>query len=221
MCREETMRESIDHVDKDLFERVWKLVSEIGVQERHFNVLQSTYRNMASAWLLATFGGIGFALTQRPLIGIDYELLMAGVAAAGCVGIMLLWGLDLLVYQHLLDACFVVGLILEKQRSWLPPLRSNMLASQVDRGVVFLFRLIAFYVAPVALLLILAGGFVGLWFANHQLPQLAPLSALGGFALAVAASVSIYRKTHAYDIVEMKLDEYRKSGQQFEPVGWM
>src|SRR3954465_7586391 len=26
MCREETMRESIDHVDKDLFERVWKLV---------------------------------------------------------------------------------------------------------------------------------------------------------------------------------------------------
>src|SRR5262245_38062724 len=103
------MRETLDRVDDKLFDRTWKLITEIGVQERHFNGLQSTYRNMASGWLLATFGGMGFALTQK--ITVDYELLLAAMAVAGSAGIVLLWTLDLMVYQRLLDACFAEGVV--------------------------------------------------------------------------------------------------------------
>jgi len=201
------MRETIERVDDKLFERVWKLVTEIGVQERHFNGLQSTYRYMASAWLLATFGAMGFALTQKIAVAIDYELLLAGMALAGCAGIVLLWILDMLVYQRLLDACFVEGLILEKQHSWLPSLRSNMIASQRGRRPVFLLRVVGFYLAPVVLLLVVATGAMALWLAHRDRPELAVALALGGVAVACAASIVIYWQTHANDIVERRLGE--------------
>lgn len=74
------MQDTLESVDKETFERVWKIASEIGVAERHFNDLQTGYRNMASGWLLATFGGIGFAVTQTLHIGFDRELLVAAIA---------------------------------------------------------------------------------------------------------------------------------------------
>lgn len=45
------MEKSIESVEKETFDRIWKIIEEIGEQERHFNNIQARYRNMASAWL--------------------------------------------------------------------------------------------------------------------------------------------------------------------------
>jgi hypothetical protein len=111
--------------DKDTFEKIWDVVKECGEEERHFNNLQSAYRGIASTWLLATFGAVGFLLFNK-----DGELVHPGIAAAVCFagafGIGLIWKLDLDVYHRLLVAVFQEGLKLEDEFKWLPRFRTNM-----------------------------------------------------------------------------------------------
>ena len=203
------MRQTVETVDKEMFERVWKIVEEIGVQERHFNGLQTGYRSMASAWLLATFAGIGFASTQTIQIGIDRELLVAAIAVAGGVGIALLWVLDLLVYHRLLDSCFIEGLILEERYPWLPPFRSNMMQTQQGQGV--LFRTVGFYLAPVGLLIFIAGGALALWFYREKYPLSAGLAVVVSVIVALLAGIALRAKTENTSALEMRLAAARRS----------
>jgi hypothetical protein len=200
--------ETIDSVDRELFDRVCKVIGEIGVQERHFNGIESEYRKMASTWLLATFGAMGFSLTQNFQIAIDREVLLAGVAVAGCVGILLLWTIDLLVYHRLLDSCFAEGHKLELRYRWLPPVRVDMMDTQDREGV--LTRVVLFYLAPVAFLLLVAGGALSLWFARMQQPGAALTAAIGGLAVAVAMAVLMILKTGNTRKTEEELDRARK-----------
>jgi len=70
----------IESVDKKTFERVWKIVEEIGTEERHFNTLQGM-RGMASAWLLASIIAIGLVTLKVMSIGIDPGLKKAIIPA--------------------------------------------------------------------------------------------------------------------------------------------
>jgi hypothetical protein len=80
-----------DNVDHHLFERVWKELSELASAERHFNTLESSYRALASTWLLATFAGAGFVLTaDRLQVPFDKIWLVVVIGLAGCIGITLL-----------------------------------------------------------------------------------------------------------------------------------
>ena len=187
------MRQAIESVDPQVFDRIWKIAQEIGAQERHFNSVQTGYRNMASAWLLASFAGIGFALSQKLEIVFDRELLVVAVALAGGLGISLLWVLDLLVYHRLLDSCFIEGLILEERYPWLPPFRSNMMKIQAGQGV--LFRTVGFYLAPIVVLIIVATGALALWCYRGNYPLAAALSVVTGVASAFLAGTVIRSKT--------------------------
>jgi hypothetical protein len=192
-----------ESADKDTFERVWKIAQEIGVQERHFNGLQTGYRNMASAWLLAAFAGIGFALSQKLEVTIDRELLITAIAVAGVVGIALLWVLDLLVYHRLLDSCFIEGLILEEQYTWLPPFRGNMIKTQGGQGI--LFRIVGFYVAPIVILILIAAGALVLWYYRGNRPLVAALFVVVGVVAAVLAVIMIRVKTENTASIEKRL----------------
>lgn len=123
----------LSDVQAEDFDKTWKILSEIGTQERHFNSLQSNYRKLASSWLLAVFGGVGFVLSGR--ISTEPALLVSGIGLAGGVGIVLLWIMDLLVYQQLLHACFSAGQKLEQEYEWLPRIRTGMLATQGAKGI--------------------------------------------------------------------------------------
>ena len=79
---------------------------------------------MASTWLLAVFGGIGFVLANK--IG-PWLLYTAMIGFLGSIRIMLLWIIDLRVYQQLLNAAFSEGLKLENEYKWLPRIRNNMI----------------------------------------------------------------------------------------------
>lgn len=115
---------------KDLFDRVWKIVQECGEEERHFNQLQSVYRGVASTWLLATLGAVGYLLFNKdtkvsdPHFGAYF--FAAAICFLGAFGIGLTWVLDLRVYHRLLVAVFEEGRKLENQFAWLPRLRTNM-----------------------------------------------------------------------------------------------
>ena len=118
------------------FDRVWKIVIEIGLSERHFNELQGHYRVLASTWLLATFGAAGFVLTTQDIIvPIDRWALTSVIGLAGGVGLLLLWNLDLLVYARLLREWFREGLRLEAAHPWLPQVRHGMILAFGKDGV--------------------------------------------------------------------------------------
>jgi hypothetical protein len=114
---------ALETVDTALFEKVWKLYVELNEREQHFNDLQNRYRTLASTWLLATFAGIGFALSSTLAVSFPTDILVAGIAVAGALGIVLIWILDVLVYHQLLLAGYSVGNQLEEIYSWLPPIR--------------------------------------------------------------------------------------------------
>ena len=173
----------IESVEKETFDRVWKLVHEIGTQERHFNTLQATYRGMASAWLLASFSAIGFVMSTSMILDPAQKLLLvSGIALAGCIGIGLLWVIDLLVYHRLLDSYFIEGLILEDQYPWLPPIRHNMMRTQMGEGV--LFRVVGFYLGPVFLPILIAGVALSFWL--WDIGHLLSAGATVGMSLVLA-----------------------------------
>src|SRR5690348_6386881 len=93
--------------DADLFGRVWDIVKECGEEERHFNQLQSVYRGIASTWLLATLGAVGYLLFSKDTRGTDpryIHLFSSVICFLGACGIGLIWVLDLRVYHRLLVA---------------------------------------------------------------------------------------------------------------------
>lgn len=125
----------------------WEMYKSLVAQSEHFNGLESTYRTLASTWLLAAFGGIGFILKDVP----DYAgLLVAAVSAAAAAGIFLLWLMDLMVYHRLLGAVFAVQGALEDRHPWLPQTAHGMMRAHDNAGVVP--KIVWFYVVSYLIL---------------------------------------------------------------------
>lgn len=187
------MNKPINDIDPDTFERVLKLIQEIGVYERHFNSLQANCRGIASAWLLATFGALGFCLTAKLSVSVSSKLLFSLIASSGAIGIFMLWVLDMQVYHRLLDSCFIEALNLEAVYAWLPRLRSRMMRSQAGRGV--LNKIVVFYVVPISLLVLVAAYALSSWVHDGAGLRLAALVLLGGLIIDVAVCLHMVQKT--------------------------
>jgi hypothetical protein len=120
-------------VNKELFERVWKVVKECGEEERHFNQLQGIYRGLASTWILATLGAVGYLLfpKDQAAITLSKTYFVAATVCFVCAsGVFLISILDLIVYHELLEAVFQQGCKLEQEFEWLPQFRTNMLGKK-------------------------------------------------------------------------------------------
>ncbi|TAL25600.1 MAG: hypothetical protein EPO01_03480 [Aquabacterium sp.] len=109
-----------------------QILDKLTSSEEHFDTMKSTCKSLASTWLLATFAGMGFALTQKFEFAIATELITFGISVAGAIGIFLIWVLDLLVYHRLLDASFIEALKLEQRFAQLPQVRHGMIAALPD-----------------------------------------------------------------------------------------
>jgi len=210
------MREQkeLAQVSEELFERVWKIVTEIGEAERHFNQLQHGYRTLASTWLIATFGAVGFLFSEKgPVFPFDRFLLTAGIGMAGGIGIVLLWALDLLVYHRLLDAYFVEGLKIEKNFAWLPSFRTNMLRAtrgeSVSRAGV-LNKVVWFYVGSSGIAMLISLISLGVWLKESEIHSV-------GFWLTLysaACGVFLYVMSRAtLSILPRAIDQSRLEGR--------
>lgn len=141
-------------LDARNFDNAWKMYTHIREIENQFNVLQSTYRSLASTWLLATFAGVGFVLTETINWIFDEALIIMFIGLAGGIGIWLLWLIDIMVYQQLLHAAFLSGVRLEERYSWLPPIRLTMKETQIGGNV--RFRVVWYYIAGTSMPLLIS-----------------------------------------------------------------
>ena len=165
---------------------VWDVYKHLAGQCAHFNTIESTYRALASTWLLAAFAGIGFVLKD-----VDSEygpLYIAAIAAAAAAGVFLLWLMDLMVYHRLLGAAFGEQLELETRHAWLPQVAHRMMRAHGGAGVVP--RIVWFYVASYALLVAIASaaavrGVAPAWSLSSQLLTMTACFAILGVAVAV------------------------------------
>jgi hypothetical protein len=123
--------------DADNVDAVLRVIGLITTQEMHFNKLCADFKKMASTWLLATFGGIGFLISSDIDIGIDIYFLIGAVATAGATGIYLLWVVDLLVYQRLLSSAFTWRGRIEAENPWLPQIFDTMVNRIFAKSVGF------------------------------------------------------------------------------------
>ena len=167
----------------DFDDDIWKVVQELGNNERHFNQLQHQYRSLASVWILAMFAGVQYVLSNWGKLPLPSEVILAVIGLAGAVGITQLWNLDIRVYHQLLEACFVEGLKLEAKYSWLPKVRTNMLATQeaTEKGV--LARVVWFYLVGNGVALLVAT--FGTVLAVHS------LSGFGTVGSVVASCIGV------------------------------
>jgi hypothetical protein len=95
----------IDVRTEDDRQLVWSMIVEIGLNERHFNQLQSFYRTLTSTWLLGLFTAAGFLLSKKESdLPINPGAVLAFLGLIAGVGIVLLWLMDLKVYAGLLRA---------------------------------------------------------------------------------------------------------------------
>lgn len=118
------------------YDRILEIYNHIGEQERHFNELERSYRVLASQWLLASLGAIGYLLQSDKIVLFDKNMLIGLIGIAGNTGVFLLWLIDIRVYHKLLNCAFLQGIRLEQENNWLPKVRTDMLLSQETGDVV-------------------------------------------------------------------------------------
>lgn len=134
--------------------------------ESDFDRAQGTLRVVASTWILAIVGALGFLLLQsqtslvvpnpagqatlRPALAPEVaSLLRQAVMLLGSFGVLGLWYLDQRVYQRLLHAAFAYGCHMEAALRTLPAVRMFMFGRAGD----VTGRLGRFYTIPVGLML--------------------------------------------------------------------
>jgi hypothetical protein len=117
-------------------ELILKAYCELGQIERSHSNTQTSYRTLASSWMLAAFAGIGFMISSKDFsFDIPKEVFILAVALAGGIGLGLLWILDLMFYQRLLDAAFIEARRLETTYEWLPQPRNKTRALLRGKGL--------------------------------------------------------------------------------------
>ncbi|UCD80670.1 MAG: hypothetical protein JSW26_04340 [Desulfobacterales bacterium] len=154
----------------DKFDKYWKL-SEM---EERYNASSGGIRTLASAWILAALGAIGWLFNSYKFDNwpIPLGLLVVIVSLLATAGITTLWVMDQLVFHRLLNSVFLIGLKMEKDDPDLPPIRSMMLKTQEGSGT-SKWELL-FYLAPIITFillsfLIIAFGMDKLFLANKEL----------------------------------------------------
>jgi lysylphosphatidylglycerol synthetase-like protein (DUF2156 family) len=175
---------------------VLDMYKHLAEQSQHFNGIESTYRTLASTWLLASFGGMGFILKDLDQYKGQQALFIAAVAVAAAVGIVLLWLMDLMVYHRLLAAAFAEQLQMETRHAWLPQVARGMMAAHGGKGVtpkVVWFYLLTF--------LVLVGIAVAA-LAHHALSPTpsaswASMGSLGVLVTGLAVALRMYQSAHA------------------------
>ena len=170
----------------------WERLKELRAGEQHFNEMKSSCRTLASSWLLASFGAMGFLLTQNISAGLPVEVLILCVGLAGSTGLLLLWVLDLLVYHRLLDAYFVEAREIERAHPGLPQVRGRMIESQPG-GQATNYQA-CFYAGAVTAPLAFGGALFSYWCRRFG-PEYALLSAAVITCLIVALGLVVLRKS--------------------------
>lgn len=189
-------------------DQIWNIYKSLMEQCQHFNSLESTYRALASTWLLAAFAAIGFVL--KDIQHGNWVLYIAAIAGAAAVGIFLLWLMDLMVYHRLLGAAFAEQIALEREHEWLPKVAHGMMSAHGGAGVIP--KIVWFYIAPYILLVGIASvatirGATPTWSIPIQVLCIAVCFASLGVGVALYMYFSATARTTELAVFERGSDE--------------
>ena len=157
-------------------EKITHSYSEIGEMERHILGIQSLCRLLSSVWLLGTFTGMAYILSENLNLHIPNELIFVGINTSGLFGICLLWALDLLVYHRQLVWIMAEGHRLEEKYTWLPKLRKfrQSLMCSVNASP----RIIWFYFIQTLILTLTGSASLAVWLYKHHHDKIAAYTSL-------------------------------------------
>lgn len=117
-------------MEKNEQERVliFQMYSNFIQSIKHFDIMQTFYRLMASTFLLGSFGAIGFLFsTQNKNLSYENIFPVILICCIGMASILSLWHLDLIFCERLLISNFAEAIKLEEKNDWLPKVHHNML----------------------------------------------------------------------------------------------
>ena len=132
----------------------WEIIKSITASEQHFNDLCFKIRTLASTWLLATLAGVGFLVSKTIAAELRVEQLIVFLCWVGSCGIVILWVLDLLVYQRFLAAWFDERKPIEERNSDFPQIRVKISVTQPGGKASNLIKI--YYLCLMALPLLMA-----------------------------------------------------------------
>jgi hypothetical protein len=164
-------------------DKVMEIYNHIGEQERHFNELEKSYRLLASQWLLASLGVIGYLLQSDKIMLFDKNLLIGLIGLVSNFGIFLLWIIDIKVYHKLLNCAFLQGIKLEQENDWLPKIRTDMLLTQEKGDVINQTGL--YYLCTCILLQLIS--IISIGYFLDSIIALVPVLIIGAGIIAIQA----------------------------------
>lgn len=131
---------------------------------QHYNRIQSAYRTFASTWILATFVGMGYALSNKgldlpfhPLIAVSF------IALASATGIFLIWYLDLIVCEQSIATVVHAGIEMESVHRWLPRYYHNV--NYLSKLLGYINSKSIFYIGLLSILFITMGSALTVYVA--------------------------------------------------------
>ncbi len=99
---------------------LYGIYSKIEAYRFYLNDVQFKYKKLASTWLFATFLGIGYILSGYEAdIPLHPLLCISFVSIFSSIGLVLLWFLDVGIYQRIIDVLFGENLKLENKYNFL------------------------------------------------------------------------------------------------------
>jgi hypothetical protein len=193
-------------MDQELSEEkflVYGTYSQIADILKHRDSIQATYRTFASTWLLATFVGIGYALSSKETsIPFHPLLAVAFISLASATGIFIIWLMDLVSCEQSIASMVYNGMELERQHAWLPHYYHNVNEMGSLRKFIRLKAL--FYNGCLSILFITMGTSLTLYasISNHFSRFFIPVFTIFLILLVRFAILSSMRKNDPYKRIE-------------------
>jgi hypothetical protein len=194
-------------------ERIWNFYIELGLTERHFNTIQSSYRTLASTWLLAAFAGTGFVLSTDINLLVSQEIIVAGIGLGASVGIYILWLIDLRFYQKLLSAAFQEARILELDYPWLPQVHNNMREILKEKGSSIVGW---FYIVAIEIMAFVGGVGVLLWFRENASAKFHAVVYIMPIIYFIGMVLVLWRMRREMPRPPLELERLKKAREQAE-----
>lgn len=150
------MNKDVDLITYSQKSFILGLYTRLSQFERHFDLITTKYKYIAFTWLLATYAGIGFILSNETQMLIFSHLIgVAVICAVGIIGNTLIWHLDINIYHRFWTSLFVEEMIMEESHSFL--LQSKKVTFLIDEDREHFFSQGLLYCISNSLLIITLG----------------------------------------------------------------
>lgn len=115
----------MDYETKILILKNYQLLQKAEIQ---FSNLQYKYRQYAIYWFMGVFASYGFFMSSNVfIIPLNQIFILTCISIAGSIGLTLLWSIDILIYQKLLNGVFIQELEMEAKYDFIPQIRHKMI----------------------------------------------------------------------------------------------